>query len=200
MKSTWLEFILFNNFLWTLVQRRFIVPLWAESVKVSSDSLVLEVGCGRGIGSTIIADEFKPGRIHAFDIDELMVKKARERVSKDYPCVISVEVGDVRSIAAKDGSYEAVFDFFTLNHTSDWGMGLAEVSRVLKPGGCFAFAELYSGAYEGNLRRNLFKSGAADRFDRPKLMRALAENGLHLMERKHRLWGYGLIGVARKSE
>ena len=194
MVSGWLEGIAFNNILWTLVQKRLVLPVWSGSVELPEDAVVLEVGCGRGIGSTIIMDAFKPSRIDAIDLDERMVKKAQGYLhGEEYEDRIEVSCGDVSMLGGKADVYDAVFDFFTLKYVNDWMKGLSEISRVLKPGGFFAFGELYG--FEGNWLN--VRSGR--RFDRRQLVKALAENNLRLMEAKRDLWGHGLVGVARKA-
>jgi ubiquinone/menaquinone biosynthesis C-methylase UbiE len=103
----------------------------------------------------------------------------------------------VTNIASRDGSYDVVFDFFTLDHVEDWRRGISEISRVLKPGGFFAFSELYDNAVRNYLLRNIRPK--EDRFDRQELVKSLAESRMRLMERQNGMYGYGLAGVARKN-
>jgi ubiquinone/menaquinone biosynthesis C-methylase UbiE len=198
-KTNWLERTLLNNFLWTLIQSRRILPMWSESMDLQPDSVVLEVGCGRGAGAIMIYDRFKPLRVDAFDVDEYMVRKAYDYTHGGYDGRINVYLGDVANIAASDGTYDAVFDFFTLHHVDDWEKGLSEISRVLKPGGYFAFAELYDTAVKSYVVKNMFRNPPEGRFGRQEWVRALAENRLRLMENKQTIMDYGMIGVTKKA-
>ncbi len=199
-EANWMEKAVLNNFIWAAVQKKRIVPLWRTMVELPEGAVLSEVGCGRGAGSIILFDEFKPARIDAFDVDEDMVRKAKKLVKGEFGGKISVSVGDVTKMSAGDGTYDGVFDFFSLHHVEDWYAGVSEISRVLKPGGHFAFAEVYVASASRNiLFRNVFRHPAGNRFERDDLIRALAENGLRIMEKRSNLGGYGIVGVARKN-
>jgi len=199
-QANWVEKAIINNFVWAAVQRKHIVPVWRASLDLPPDAVASEVGCGRGAGSMILYEEFKPARIDAFDVDENMVKKAKKLLSGEYDGKIDVSVGDVTRMAAADSTYDAVFDFFSMHHVEDWYGGISEISRVLKPGGYFAFAEIYVESVTRNiLLRNILRHPAENRFDRSDLIRALAENNLRLMEKRTNLGAYGIVAVARKN-
>lgn len=197
--ANWVEKAIVNNFVWAFIQRRHVIPVWKSSMELGRDATVLEIGCGRGAGAVYLYDAFSPACIHAFDIDDRMVRKARRFAGRDYEGRIRFYVADAANIPAGDGTYDAVFDFFTLHHVDDWKKSLSEISRILKPGGYFAFGELYGSAVKSYDLRNLLHLPVGERFDRPRLVRALAENRLRLMERKNTLWGRGMIAVAGRS-
>ena len=198
MKSGWFENLAFNNLLWAQIQKKQVIPVWKESLKLPEDCTALEVGCGRGVGSASLLDAFNLGRLDAFDIDEKLVKKAGEYVSGEYGGRIRVYVGDVTQIQSGDGTYDAVFDFFTLNQVGDWRKGLSEISRVLKSGGFFAFAEVYGEVYNWHIINHFLVHPEGERIERQSLVKGLAEERLRLMEKRNNLWGNGLVGVARK--
>ena len=199
MRVNWVEGLLFNNMLWTTFQKRQIVSLWRDLVDLKPGFTALEVGCGRGVGSVLFYEEFKPRRIDAVDNDQDMVDKAQKHVRADYDGRINVAVGDVTRLQAADGSYDVVFDFFTMHYVEDWIRGIEEVSRVLKPGGYFAFGEIYENAARSPFVKHVLKHDFEGMFDRQSWVKALAGNRLRLMERKNNLWNYGMAGVARKS-
>jgi ubiquinone/menaquinone biosynthesis C-methylase UbiE len=198
-KANWVEKAVLNNFFWASIQRKRIVPVWKASLEMPAGAELLEVGCGRGAGSIILFEEFNPNRVDAFDVDEEMVIKAKNLLSEGYEGRIRVEVGDVTKINASEAAYDAVFDFFTLHHVEDWYRGVAEISRVIRPGGYFAYAELYVENVSKNfLLRNILRHPSENRFKREDFVRALAENSLRIMEKRSNIGGYGIIGVARK--
>lgn len=103
---------------------------------------VLEIGCGRGVGTEIIFERFGAREVHAFDLDPDMIAQARRRLSAYPPERLRLFVGDVTAIEAGDESYDAIFDFGIIHHVPDWKRPVAEVSRVLRPGGLFFFEEV----------------------------------------------------------
>jgi ubiquinone/menaquinone biosynthesis C-methylase UbiE len=193
------EGLLVNNFVWALIQRKYILPLWLQSMRIEPNAVILEVGCGRGAGAVMVSEALKPSLFVGFDVDEKQISKAKRYVRGEYDDRIFVYIGDVTAISSSDCQYDAVFDFFTLHHVDDWRKGVAEVSRVLKPGGYFAFAELFDSAIRNYVVQNILRYPKEGRLDRESLVRSLAENRLRLMENTKAMGGRGIVGVARKS-
>ena len=105
---------------------------------------VLEVGCGQGSGVQAITDQFRPRAIDAFDVDPAQVARADARRGNlaGKGTTLRLWVGDAERIPVADGSYDAVFELAVLHHLPDWRAALAEIERVLRPGGLFLFEEL----------------------------------------------------------
>jgi len=101
---------------------------------------VLEIGCGQGDGVRQIVRTFRPRAIDAFDLDPKQVGLAERRLNGMES--VRVWVGDAESIDAEDGRYDAVFEFMILHHVPRWERAIAEIRRVLRPGGLFLFEEL----------------------------------------------------------
>jgi len=100
---------------------------------------VLEVGCGRGVGVQIILERFGAARVEAMDLDPKMVECARRRLASYDSTRVQLSVGNLTSLQAAHATFDAVFDFGAIHLEPDWRQGLAEVRRVLKPGGKFYF-------------------------------------------------------------
>jgi ubiquinone/menaquinone biosynthesis C-methylase UbiE len=100
---------------------------------------VLEVGCGRGVGVQIILERFGAASVEAIDLDPKMVACARRRLAASGLAGVRLKVGDVTCIEAGDATYDAVFDFGAIHLEPAWPAAVAEVRRVLKPGGKFFF-------------------------------------------------------------
>ncbi|MBI4327871.1 MAG: class I SAM-dependent methyltransferase [Chloroflexi bacterium] len=100
---------------------------------------VLEVGCGRGVGVQIILERFGAASVEAIDLDPSMIESARRRLAARGLVEVRLSVGDVTRIQASDATFDAVFDFGAIHLEPEWPRALAEVRRVLKPGGRFFF-------------------------------------------------------------
>jgi SAM-dependent methyltransferase len=100
---------------------------------------VLEVGCGRGVGVQIILERFRAESVDAIDLDQKMIECARRRLAACGLAGVQLNVGDVTHIQAGDATYDAVFDFGAIHLEPQWPKAIAEVRRVLKPGGKFFF-------------------------------------------------------------
>jgi SAM-dependent methyltransferase len=88
---------------------------------------VLEVGPGPGALSARMTAELG-AEVVALDVSERMVELARGRG-------VDARVGDVQSLPFEDGSFDTVVAAWMLYHVPDLDRGLAEIARVLTPGG-----------------------------------------------------------------
>lgn len=100
---------------------------------------VLEVGCGGGAGVRLILERFGAATVEAIDVDPKMIDRARQRLSSRGWARVQLSVGDATSLNAREATYDAVFDFGAIHLEKGWKKAVAEVARVLKPGGRFFF-------------------------------------------------------------
>ncbi len=89
---------------------------------------VLDLGCGKGVGSRILREDFQAARVDSLDLDPSMVQGGRTRAR-------AAVVGDACALPIADESYDAVFALQVLHHIEDWQSALKEIRRVLRPGG-----------------------------------------------------------------
>jgi SAM-dependent methyltransferase len=107
------------------------VPLVAAVVDVQPRR-VLEVGCGWGELAEWVGRE-AGAEVTAIDLSAHMVALARERG-------VEAQVGDVQELPFEDGSFDVVIAAWMLYHVPDLDRGVAEIARVLRPGGRFVAA------------------------------------------------------------
>lgn len=101
---------------------------------------LLELGCGAGWMTRLLAERFRPARILATEVDRIQLEK-----NLAQPPIPGVEFryGGAEAIAAPDASFDAVFMFKSLHHVPRHLMApsLGEIHRVLVPGGLAYFCE-----------------------------------------------------------
>jgi ubiquinone/menaquinone biosynthesis C-methylase UbiE len=134
-----IEYWAMNNPVRGFVQRHYEAPRLRKLSGVAAND-VLEIGCGQGAGARIIFDLFSPRRYVGIDLDPRMIKRAR-RKSGALPNATFME-GDVTELELANESFDLVMDFGILHHVPDWRDALAQVQRVLRPGGEFLFEDL----------------------------------------------------------
>jgi SAM-dependent methyltransferase len=100
--------------------------LWRTLVEWSPRR-ILEVGGGPGELSERMQKELG-AQVSFLDISPRMVELARGRG-------VDAQVGDVQSLPFEDGTFDTVVAAWMLYHVPDIDRGLAEIARVLRPGG-----------------------------------------------------------------
>ncbi len=103
---------------------------------------VLDFGCGPGTISVGLAKAVAPGEMHGVDIEASQVDMARMVASANRQDNAIFHVGDVTDLTFEDGYFDVAHCHNVLLHVPDTGAALAEVSRVLKPGGIIACREM----------------------------------------------------------
>ena len=104
-------------------------------------------------------------------------------------------------MGAQDGSYDAVFEFGIVHHVEDWRTALAEIARVLRPGGRFFFEEVTATALARPSYRLLFDHPAEERLTAGEFLAECARQGLTVGERwATRVGGDYLFGVPERAE
>ncbi len=122
------------------LRERSVRRLAARLAGVPASPRVLEIGCGEGAAIPAILSTMNPGAMDAFDFDERQLARARSRLGKHLDR-LSLSTGSATAIPAAPGAYDAVFQFQVFHHIPNWRTALAEVNRILKPGGYFVFTD-----------------------------------------------------------
>jgi len=97
---------------------------------------VLEVGSGPGRLAVRLAREAPGVTLIGVDISDVMVERATRRAAgAGLSERVRFEVGDVAALPLSNGESDGVVSTLSLHHWPDPASGLAEIYRVLKPGG-----------------------------------------------------------------
>ena len=99
------------------------------------DDRVLDACCGTG--DLAIEAERRGGRVVGLDFSEPMLERARKKSG-----AIEWVQGDAMALPFGDGEFDAVTVGFGVRNLQDLGSGLAELARVLRPGGKIAVLEI----------------------------------------------------------
>lgn len=99
---------------------------------------VLDVGCGDGqIGRALVRAHGT--RVIGVDPTWNQVVVAKERSDRDPTLAVHVARAEAARLPFVDESFDAVVACLVFEHITDVDSAIAEVSRVLRPGGRFAF-------------------------------------------------------------
>jgi ubiquinone/menaquinone biosynthesis C-methylase UbiE len=94
---------------------------------------VIDVGCGPGFLCESMADQVgSGGRVLGIDVSADLVAFAKRRNQRDW---LAYEMGDAMALAAPDETFDVAVCAQVLEYVTDANRGIAEIYRVLKPGG-----------------------------------------------------------------
>jgi SAM-dependent methyltransferase len=96
---------------------------------------VLDVGCGSGSMSRLIAGSFPQAEVVGVDLREQYLDFARARAREQDIRNLTFRHGDVFALPFPDASFDVVWSKYLLQWLREPESALAEMKRVTKPGG-----------------------------------------------------------------
>jgi SAM-dependent methyltransferase len=144
---------------------------------------VLDLASGEGYGAAFLSQAARS--VVGLEIEPYAVEHARHSFARDN---LEYMVGDVRKIPLEDDKFDVVVSFETIEHIYEQQQFLAEVKRVLRPGGLFivstperdVYSPLYSSAntfHKKELSKAEFEALLKRNFSNVGLMLQRAMNG-----------------------
>jgi ubiquinone/menaquinone biosynthesis C-methylase UbiE len=113
-----------------------------ELMRVPADAHVLDVGCGSGWATRLLAGFAIKGRVTGIDISDEMIRVARDS-SQTFPNV-NFETASAEQLPFSDHEFTHAFSMESLYYYANISRALGEIFRVLKTGGLFvAVVDLY---------------------------------------------------------
>jgi ubiquinone/menaquinone biosynthesis C-methylase UbiE len=113
-----------------------------EQCELGPTSEVLDVGCGPGVTACMIAQEYGSS-VMGFDLSEVMIAAANDKAKQlNLTDKVTFRVADVFEMPFEDGSFDvALAESVFTPLPGDKGQALAEMVRVIRPGGRIAINE-----------------------------------------------------------
>jgi ubiquinone/menaquinone biosynthesis C-methylase UbiE len=118
-----------------------IVGATLALLDVKPEHDVLEIGFGGGSALRWLAKRASSGVITGVDISPDMVQRAERQFQSEIQSGrVRVQLGDIAHLPFGDSAFDRVFTVNTIYFWPDTKQGLAEIYRVLRPGGIAAIS------------------------------------------------------------
>jgi demethylmenaquinone methyltransferase/2-methoxy-6-polyprenyl-1,4-benzoquinol methylase len=114
-----------------------------DRVEPLSGARALDVCCGTGDLALELGNRIGPeGSVVGCDFSEPMLDLARQKAGEREAANVRFEWADALALSYDDGTFDAVTVGFGVRNFADLDRGLAELARVLRPGGRLAILEI----------------------------------------------------------
>ncbi len=119
-------------------------------IPLNEKMTALEYGAGTGIASFLLKDYLK--EITLMDSSDEMVKIVNEKIESSKTKNIKSILFDLEQNEYKENQFDLTFTQMVLHHVADIETILDRFSKLLKPGGHLAIADLYpeDGSFHGD--------------------------------------------------
>lgn len=142
---------------------------YAIALDLVQNKEVLDIACGEGYGANLLS--VRAAHVTGLDKDDAVIKQASTRYKKDNLRFIT---GNAEELSLPAGEYDIVTSFETIEHVANQSKMIAELKKMLKPGGLLIIStpnkkmysdetgrrnpyhvkELYEEAFTGMLRQH----------------------------------------------
>lgn len=116
-----------ENFPSTIDARIYHVQLILEHFGDLNGQRVLDVGCGKGRFARVLAERYPRASIVGFDLAEAMLRHV--------PTGVGACAGSMTSLPFRGGIFDCAYATESLEHAVDIDAAVAEMCRVVRPGG-----------------------------------------------------------------
>ena len=118
---------------------RALYPHLLEELSRTEGTRLLDLGCGTGALTAQVLEQDHRRQVTGLDLSERMLARARARLGGR----VNLVQGDSEHLPFLDGSFDVVYCCDSFHHYPDPAAVLAEVGRVLTPGGVFLLGDIW---------------------------------------------------------
>jgi len=116
-------------------------PILKKFIPPEKGKTILDFGCGNGAIIKEMVAINPEAKYIGVDVSETALNQARE----NFPNVVFYKINDGGKIPLENGTADFIFSSEVLEHVYDTENALAELQRILKPGGKFLLTVPYHG-------------------------------------------------------
>ncbi len=110
---------------------------------ITEDSVVLDIATGRGTSACFLAG-FCNCCIEGIDLSRASLSQARAKAAcQGVSHKVRFHLADIEELPFKDAAFDYVVSECSFSLLPDKSAGATEIARVLKPGGKFAFTDMF---------------------------------------------------------
>lgn len=131
--------------------QRTVLTLAAQ--EVAHPASILDVGCGTGRLLGLAEARFPGAKLIGLDAASEMVKQAE--ASRPTGSTMRFQQGTAEELPFPNNQFDLVFSTLTFHHWRDQRKGMAEVARVMAPGGRWLLADFMATGLIKYVRRSL---------------------------------------------
>lgn len=114
---------------------RKLAPRLIEFAGLAGGEKILDVGCGTGSLTFALAQSPDLAEIHAIDFSPVFVEAATQRNTDPR---VSIGQADACAMPFEDGTFDRALALLVLHFVPEAGKAVAEMRRVVRPGGVVA--------------------------------------------------------------
>ena len=152
------------NGLRAAVGLRWELPPLLSGVAMPERSRCLEIGTGLGWGTVGLLRKTSSLSIVATDREGPILQRARGFIRDRRPdSRVRYAQVDARALPFRDERFDFVLSLYVLHHTGEYRAALAEIARVLKPGGHLLLIDLIRPGFLPQLPATLAPAGILTR-------------------------------------
>ena len=116
-------------------------------LEINPTDVVLEVGCGLGVGAALALREFGPSAVWGLDLSQDQIDRATRSNAEllaQRPDGLVLRQGSALALPYDDGEFDKCYSVEAAQHFEDLATFAAEAHRVLTPGGRLAVTTFFT--------------------------------------------------------
>jgi ubiquinone/menaquinone biosynthesis C-methylase UbiE len=159
----------------TIDPRIYHVQLILEYLGELNGKRILDVGSGKGRFARVLVERYPQASLIAFDLAEAMLRHV--------PTGIGTCAGSMTALPFQNGTFDCAYATESLEHAVDIDTAIAEMCRVVKPGGRIVIIDK-NAEHWGRLKTPEWEKW----FDRKELEGLLRKHCVHVESRPISYW------------